>query len=96
MEKEDFSSFISQALENEDIPHIYFNGFTATISPNDMVLVLKKNNKAVAVLNTTHVMAKTMVELMGKLVAEFEDRTETVIMTNNQLQEKLDASKKDD
>jgi hypothetical protein len=90
MGKEDFSDFISNALENKDIPQIYFNGFTASISASDVLIVLKRNEQSLAVLNTSHVIGKTIVELLGNLVAEFEERTETHIMTSNQMKEKLE------
>ncbi len=96
MASEDHSEVISAALKNEDIPNIYFNGFTVSTTANDILIVLKRSENAVAVLNASHIIAKSLVELMGNIIVDFEERTGAVIMTNDQILKRLTESVKDD
>ncbi len=86
---------IQSALANKEIPHIYFNGVTITSSSGDMLIILKRNNESVAVLNVSYTMAKTLSTNLGALIANFEDVTENPIMTTKEIEEKTRGTQDD-
>lgn len=77
------AEFIDNAVRSNDVPHIYFNGFVNSISTGDVLLVLKSNERPVAVLNASYTLAKTLVEKLGELVTALETRTDNTIMTTD-------------
>jgi hypothetical protein len=64
---------------------MYFNGFTLAVTPSDVVIVLQQNNQPVALLNTSYVIAKTLVIKLGDLLKNFEEKTEQPILTLDQI-----------
>ena len=62
---------ISKALE-ADIPQIYFNTSVHVINTNDVMIVLERNQKPVAILNTSWGQAKALVEKLNGLLQGFE------------------------
>jgi len=62
---------ISKALE-ADIPQIYFNTSVHVINTNDVMIVLERNQKPVAILNTSWGQAKALVEKLNSLLQGFE------------------------
>ena len=71
-DKPDYIEQIQAGLELLEEKQIYFNGFTITITGPDVLIILAKNNKQVAVLNTSHTIAKTLAELLTNMVTSFE------------------------
>jgi len=57
---------------------------------------LKYHDEQIAILNTSHIVAKTLVQQLGGLVASFEDKTGSKIMTASEVGEKLKQGDKDD
>ncbi len=86
---------IESALANKEIPHLYFNGFTATSGTGDMIIVLKRNNEPVAVLNASYTVAKTLITNLGNLIVNFENVTENPIMTTTEIDEKIKGTQDD-
>lgn len=80
---------IRKAMEDKELPSIYFNGFSITIGTGDVVLILKRNDRPVAILNTSHTVGKTVATKLGSIVAMFEQKMGNTIMTTDEIQAKL-------
>lgn len=90
---------INKRLEKglgSDIPQIYFNGFASGIGTGDVILVLERNGKPVATLNTSYSVAKTFALKINGLIQGLETKTENKIMTTDYLADSLLKGKKDD
>ena len=87
---------IEQAVKNKDLPHIYFNGFSNTITNSDMLLVFKQNDTPVAVLNASYTVAKTLAIKLGNMIAELEERTGNKIMTTDDIEAKIRSVEQDE
>ena len=87
---------IYAAFKAKDLPHVYFNGFVASVGSSDVVLLLKINDQPVLLLNTSHSMAKTLVEKLGGLIAILEDATKQSIKSNDEIGELLKPSESRD
>lgn len=64
----------------------YFNGFTVAISPIDCTIVLQYNNQPVALLSTSHTIAKTLVVQLSGLISDFEQKTGRAILKLDEMQ----------
>lgn len=85
----DFEQRIVEGLKLPDERKFYFNGYTVSITPQDVIIILQKNNQPFAVLNTSHSIAKTFVEALSKLIEDFEKRTNHEILTLSDYEERL-------
>jgi len=72
-----------------ELPVIYFNGFTMTMTAPDAVIILERNNAPVLVLNCSHEIAKTMAQALGGIVAGFEQGIGTEFLTTHQIKERI-------
>ncbi len=86
---------LEQSIQAE-APHIYFNGFSATLGAGDVILVLLRQGRQVGVLNMSYTMAKTLAEKMNTLVDILESKTGQQIMTSDFVAQKLEEEDEDD
>lgn len=84
--KEAISTEIQKAVENKELPRLYFNGFATTLSTGDVMLVLKQNDEPVAILNTSYTVAKTLAQKLEGVIVILEDITGNTIMTTEQIE----------
>ena len=82
-EQVDFRSQVQRASEDEAVPMIYFNGFSCGTGPGDVTVILIRNEKPVALLNTSFTLAKTLATKLGGVMEGFEDVTSNKIMTTD-------------
>ena len=82
------------ALQREDVPKIYANGFSVGLSNADVIVILQRfGQNPVAVVNLSYTLAKTLAQRLGRLVSEFERvNGEQDILTTDRIDE---AFKKD-
>lgn len=85
---------ISSAID-ADIPKIYFNGVINNLSNTDVLIVLQRNQKPVAVLNASFSTIKGLAHLLGDLIAQLENITGEKIMTGDFIAEKMLNSAKE-
>lgn len=78
----------TEATANDALPNIYFNGFVAGISDGDIVVMLRKNNKPIGILNMSFTVAKSLSQSLGTSIAELEKSTGQDIMTTQVVREK--------
>lgn len=80
---------LRQALEDPSIPKMYFNGFINVIGTADIIIVIKQNDRPIALLNTSYTVAKTLVEKLGKTISSLETQTGNTIMTTDYIEMRM-------
>lgn len=80
---------IQKAVESNEIPKIYFNGFANGLGNSDIVIVLQSNGKPVAVLNTSFTIAKTLVQKLNDVIGIIEKNSGNTIMTTTDIDKAL-------
>jgi len=78
-------TLIEGALEKEEIPRIYFNGFISALGSGDVLIVLQQYNRPVAVLSSSYTVAKTLAEKLGLAISDFEETCDQVVMTTEDM-----------
>jgi hypothetical protein len=86
---------VEEAIASEQVINIYGNGFVCLNSNADMIIVLQKNQKPVAIINLSYTTAKTLSEKLGQMVRDFEKKTGNTIMTIGVINEKLKGLSED-
>jgi hypothetical protein len=92
-EKTDFTKTIQGGLSLPPERKIYFNGFAISITPSDVMIVLQNNQEPVAVLNTSHSIAKTLITKLGSLINSYTKDSGIQVYTLDEIQKKLQQSK---
>ncbi len=89
MEDKELQEQIRAAVENPDLPHLYFNGFSVTISAGDVLIVLRRQDIPIATLNVSYTIAKTFVEKLASGMTTLEEKTGKTIMTTEFIRDRL-------
>ena len=64
------------------VPKIYFNGFTVSCRPGDVLIYLNRNeDKPAGMLYMSHTIAKSLGEALVGILKDFEAQTEQIIKT---------------
>ena len=85
MNEEIESVEMSSLLESE--VKIYFNEFGVGISPNDVFIVVRRNGTNEAILNSSHVTAKTFANALIRAIEGFEKKTNQTILESHKIEE---------
>jgi nucleoside-triphosphatase THEP1 len=80
---------IKLAIESENIPKFYINGFVNAYHIADVILVCTRNGKVELAINMSYTTAKTLAEKLNALITTFEKRTNHDIMTIDTIKEKI-------
>lgn len=67
------------------IPEIYFNGFSISLTSGDISLVLQRNGRPVAVLNSSFTVTKELGEKIDTLITLLERNIESKIHTTSDI-----------
>ncbi len=84
---------VKQLQDASELPSdkkYYFNGFAVAISPMDCVIVLLHNNQPIALLSTSHTIAKTLATQLNGLIEDLEKKTQQRILRLDEIQALLD------
>lgn len=87
--EETISNEIQKAVENPELPRLYFNGFSTTLSTGDVLIVLKQNDRPVAILNASYTVTKTLAQKLSGVIAKLEDITSNSIMTTDDIEDAI-------
>ncbi len=87
--EKDLQERIQKALDNKEIPNIHFNGFVTSLGTGDVLIVLERNGRPIALLNTSYTTAKSLVEKLGGLITVLEQKTGNTIMTIDEITAKM-------
>ena len=77
---------IRDAVESDEIPTIYANGFALIASNADVGLVLDQLGKPVAVIYLSNILAKTLVKQLGASLLQIEEALEQEFPTTADLE----------
>ncbi len=78
---------IMDIMRSGDLPDIYFNEFGVGISKNDVFILLRRNGKEQAVLNASHITAKSLANALNEAISEFEVQTKQKILISEEIEE---------
>ncbi|OQX27598.1 MAG: hypothetical protein BWK80_04575 [Desulfobacteraceae bacterium IS3] len=78
---------IMNVMKSGDMPSIYFNEFGVGISKNDVFILLRRNGKEEAILNASHVTAKSLANALNEAINDFEVRTKQKILISEEIKE---------
>ena len=91
-----FEQELWNAIEDTEIPRLYFNGFNISIGNADVTMILKLQNNPVMILSMSHNLAKTLVEKMGGVVSILEDKIDQRVLTTDQIAELMQTNKNEE
>lgn len=74
---------IQIALNDPNVPKIYFNGFQIGTSNADVLIVAQQNGRPAAVLNLSYELAKTLVSKLGLVVERIEGMVDSKFLTTD-------------
>ena len=74
-----------RAMELPNDRRLYCNGFTIAIAAPDIAIILLYNNQPIAIVNTSHVTAKSFGVTLAKLLTVFEEQTKQDILTIDEI-----------
>jgi hypothetical protein len=78
-------------MTSDDLLSIYFNEFGVGISKNDVFIVLRRNGKEEAILNASHITAKSLAYALNKAINEFEMQTQQKILISDTIEELMES-----
>jgi len=93
---EDLQQQLQSALESDDLPGVYFNSFINTLANGDVAIVLKRNNRPIAVLNASYTVAKSFGLKLTELIQILETKTDHVIMTTDDINAAMQKEEADE
>lgn len=86
---------VEMALKSGDVTSLYFNEFAVGISKNDIFLLLRRNGKEEAILNASHITAKSLAIALNEAITNFEEETNQKIMIAEDIEQVIDGNKKE-
>ena len=76
---------IKQALSNDTIPEIHFNGFINALGQGDTLLILTRHGQPVARLTASYIVTKTLAKKLAEMIVSLEQEMGNVIMTTDEI-----------
>lgn len=80
---------LTSTADDPGIPKLYCNGFVNAVGPGDITVLLLRNERPVAMLNMSHTVAKTMVTMIGRAVAQLESDAGIKVPTISEIAQQL-------
>ncbi len=90
-EKDDQQRSLTDIVESSELNNIYFNGFGIGVSKNDIIILLKRNGKEEAILNASHITAKSLARALNRAVKEYEDDTHQKILISDEIEKSVEV-----
>jgi len=85
LSQEEMQKVIAQVILDENIPEIHFNGFVNVLTSGDILIILQRNGRAVAKINASYTIAKTLGQKLMQIITDLEERTGNTIMTSDEV-----------
>jgi hypothetical protein len=80
---------IQRALQSPDLPQYYVNSFTVTVGTGDVLIVMKRNNQQIGMIQVSYTVAKSLGEVLSDVIAGLEKVTGHEIMTSKYIERKV-------
>jgi succinylglutamate desuccinylase len=77
---------MTDLTESGEFNSIYFNEFGIGVSKHDIIIFLRRNGKAEAILNASHITAKAFVSSLGEALRRFEAQTNQTIPISDEIE----------
>ena len=87
---------VMDTMKSDDLSNIYFNEFGVGISKNDILIILGRNGKQEAILNASHITAKSLANALGKAITEFELKTKQKILISEEIEQLMENDTDED
>lgn len=84
---------LNKAIKDPNLIKIYANGFVNGVGQGDVMVLLMQNDEAVAMLNMSYTVAKTLVIKLGAAIRDLEEKTGNNIMTTDEVDKKMSSNK---
>ncbi|MDY6805202.1 MAG: hypothetical protein SXA11_15535 [Cyanobacteriota bacterium] len=94
-EKEDRNKNIIEKINSSELNNIYFNEFAIGVSKHDIFILLSRNGKAEAILNASHITAKSFANSLSEAVREFEAQTNQTILNSDEIEKLMEEDEND-
>jgi antitoxin (DNA-binding transcriptional repressor) of toxin-antitoxin stability system len=85
----DVNQLTQEAITDQTVPDIHFNGFVNGIGQGDVLIVLTRHGRPVAKLSASYTVAKTLAQKLGQVIAHLELQTGNTIMTVDDIEKAL-------
>lgn len=89
-EKDDQKQTLTDIIKSEKLNSIYFNEFGIGVSKHDIFILLRRNGKEEAILNASHITAKSLVSSLGEALTRFETKTNQTIPNSDEIQKLME------
>ena len=89
-EKDNQEPSMIEIIKSGELNSIYFNEFGIGVSKNDILILLRRNGKAEAVINASHITAKSLVSSLDEALRRFEDKTNQKIPTSDEIEKLME------
>ena len=83
---------VVKVLKSSEIENIYFNEFVLGVSKNDMFILASRNGKVEAVLNMSHITAKSLALSLTEAIHNFEKKTNQEIINSEDIEKALQSN----
>jgi hypothetical protein len=77
---------ITEIIDSGELNSIYFNDFGIGVSKHDIIIFLSRNGKPEALLNASHITAKSFVSSLGEALRRFEAQTNQTIPISDEIE----------
>jgi hypothetical protein len=74
---------IKKSLKSKEIDHFYFNQFSLGTSSNDVFILLRCHGREEAVLNLSHITAKSLALSLLEAINNFEEMSGQEVLVSN-------------
>lgn len=95
-ERDDPNKHMLEIIKSGELNSIYFNEFGIGVSKNDILILLRRNGKSEAVVNASHITAKSLMSALDEALREFEAKTNQKILTSDEIEKLMDESNEND
>lgn len=85
MAEEMHKDWLEQALDDPNLPKLYSSSVTINVNTSSVTLVFRRHDEQQVLIDLAHPVAKSMIEILGNLLAGFEQDTGHEILSSNEL-----------
>ena len=77
---------IIDIIKSEQLTRIYFNEFAIGLSKNDIFILLRRNGKEEAILNASHISAKSLALALMEAINNLETKIGQPVLTSDEVE----------
>lgn len=89
-ERDEQKPSITEIIKSGDLNSIYFNEFGIGVSKHDVFILLRRNGREEAILNASHITAKSLLSSLGEALRRFETQTNQTIPNSDEIEKLME------